>query len=123
MLGGCLVIPDVRAIAEAAAVVIVAAFETVELAIGRTEAGLGYERGEGGHGGVAHGGRQGAVAHGGDEAARASFQIGQLFGGVFGRLPGAGEALGVMVADDGVLFALGSGPYLHASNRSVVIIT
>jgi hypothetical protein len=110
MLGGGLVIPDVRAIAEAAAAVVAGAFEAVELAIGGAEAGLGDERGEGGHGGVAHGGRQGAVAHGGDEAARAGLQIGQFFGGVFGGLPGAGEARGVMIADDGVLIAFGRGP-------------
>src|ERR1022692_5119806 len=107
MLGGGLVIPDVRAIAEAAAVVIAGAFEAVELAIGRAEASLGDERRKGGHGCIAYGGRQGAVAHGGDEAARAGLQIGQLFGGVFRGLPGACEARGVMIADDGMLFAFG----------------
>src|SRR5690242_12444733 len=44
-LGGCFVVPDVGAVAEAAAAMIVAAFEAVELAIGRAEGSLGDERG------------------------------------------------------------------------------
>ena len=110
MLRGGFVIPDVSAVTEAAAVVIAGAFESVELAVGGTEAGLGNQRGEGGHGRIARTGRKGTVAHGSTKRRVRASRSGQFFGGIFGRLPRSGEALRVMIADDGVLVAFGRGP-------------
>ena len=109
--GGGFVIPDVGAVAEAAAAMIVGAFEAVELAIGRAEAGLGDERGEGGHGGVAHGGRAACCRawrrrSGGCEPPDRA----DLSAAYAAACPGAGETRRVVIADDGVLVAFGRGP-------------
>ena len=83
------------------------AFEAVELAVGGAEAGGGHERGEVGAGRVFDDGRQGAFAQGGGEQSSARFEAFEIRRGVFGGVPGVGEALGVVIADDGFLVALG----------------
>ncbi len=106
MLGGGLVVPDVRAVPEAAAAAIVAALEAVEFAIGGTEGSLRHQRGKVGHGAIAHGGWQSALAHGGDEAARAGFQIWQFSGSIIRGLPCVLEAGAIVIAEDGIFIAL-----------------
>ncbi len=108
--GGGFVVPDVGAVAEAAAEVIGGAFEGVELAIGGAEAGGGDESGEIGEGGVLDFAGEGGFAEGADEFLGALFERGQMRGTVFGGGPGVGKAGGVPVADDVVFVTFGRIP-------------
>jgi len=98
------------ATAVAAAALVVAAFETVKLAVGRAEAHGRCQRGEVRHGRVLHGGGQGAFAHGGGEAARLRFQAREICRSVLSRLPRVGEALRVVVPNDVLFVPLGRVP-------------
>ena len=69
-----LVVPDVRAVAEAAAAMIAGAFEAAKLAIGGAETGGRGQRGEIGGSGVLQRGRDGAFAQRGGELAGLAFQ-------------------------------------------------
>ena len=105
-----LVVPDVRAVAFAAAALIAAALEAVELAVRRAEAGLRDERREIRRGAVLHAGRQGALAHHGGECSRAFLEALQVRRHVLGRLLGVVEARAVVVADARAAFARRRGP-------------
>ncbi len=99
-----------QAVAEAAAVFVVDAFEAVELAVGSAEARGAHQSGEVCAGCIFDGCRQCAFAHCGCEQSGAGFKMFQIRGGVVCRGPGVGESLGIVIADDGFLVALGSFP-------------
>ncbi len=109
--GGGLVIPDVRAVAEAAAAMIVGAFEAVEFAVGGAEASLGDEGGEVGRW------RRRCTAGGMvlSRMAAAKRRVvlsrsGSLAAAYSAASQAPAKRVAVMIADDGVLFALGRGP-------------
>ena len=110
MGGAGFIIPNVRAIAEAAAEMIVNPFEPMEFAIGGTEGSGGAERGEISHGGFENDGRQSGFTNGFDEQFGLRFEVWEVLRRVFGSAPGARELSGIPVTDDGILFTFGSFP-------------
>jgi len=110
MGGAGFVIPDVGAIAEATAGVVVDAFEAVELTVGGAEGSGGAHGGEICHGGFDDSGWQRAFAHGFDEELGLGFEFREVLGGVFGGGPGVGKFGCIPVADDGVFLAFGRAP-------------
>ena len=109
-LRGCLVIPHVRAVPEAASALIVAAFKSMELAIGCPEAGLRDQRGKVGHSRIAQGARQRTAPHGVRETFSPPLGFRKLARGVLGRSPCVGETRAVVIADDVVLVTFGRVP-------------
>ena len=109
-LGGYLVVPDMGAGAEAEAVLVAAALEAVEAAVGDAEAGVGDQGGEVGGGGVFDGGGEGGLGEGGGEGAGAGFELRQVGGDVLGDGPGVRELGAIVVAEEGVLLAGGGFP-------------
>src|SRR5690242_1049820 len=97
--GRGLVVPDVRAVAVTAPAVVVGAFETVKLAVGRAERSCGDESGEIGAGSFLDNPGQRTFAKRGRKQARLLFETGQVGRGIFGSLPGALEALRIVIAD------------------------
>ena len=91
-----------RAIAGAAAAIVGDPFKPAKLPVRRAEAGRRYQRGEICHGRFLHRGRQRGLSHGREKTLHPRLQGGQVLASVFGRGPGIGEALAVVVADDGI---------------------
>ena len=109
-LRGGFVVPDVRAVAEAAAALVVAAFEAVKFAVGRAEGGLRDERREIGDRCVAQRPGQRALTHRVHETARSLLEFRERCGGAPGRLPCVGESDAVVVPEVVVLVTLRRGP-------------
>ena len=109
-LRGGFVVPDVRAVAEAAAALVVAPFEAVKFAVGRAESGLRDERRQIGDRRVAQGARQRAPTHRVHETARSPLEFRERCGSARGRLPCVGESDAVVVPEVVVLVALRRGP-------------
>ena len=110
MSGAGFVIPDVRAIAEAAAVVIVDTLEAVEFAVGGAEGGGGAKGGEIRHGRFKNRRGKRGLTDGVDEKLGLLFETREVLSGVFGGGPSVGKFGGVPVADDGILFAFRGVP-------------
>src|SRR6476660_587842 len=105
-----LVVPDVRAVAFAAAALIAAALEAVEFAIRGAEAGVRDQRREIRRGAVLHAGRQCALTHHGRECSRALLEALQVRRHVLGRLLRVVEARAIVVAAARAAFAWRRGP-------------
>src|SRR5580700_110882 len=110
MRGRAFVIPDVGAVAEAAAVMVVDAFEPVELAVGGAETGGAGERREIGAGRLLYDGGEGTLAKGLREQEGSTFEALKIRCRIFGGGERGGESGAIVISDDGFAKALWSRP-------------
>src|ERR1700722_1984172 len=104
------VIPDVSAVAETAAAVIVNAFESMKLAIGSAEAGGARERGKIGAGRFLHHGGKRALAKGLREQPGLTFETREILGCVFGGGERGGKSGAIVISDDSFALPFGRCP-------------
>ena len=107
---GGFVVPHMGAVAEAASGLVVAALKAMKLAVGGAEAGGGGERGEVGAGCFLHDIGYCALRKGAGKGAGAGFETDEIGDRVLSGIPGALEAGGIEVADDGIGLAFGRIP-------------
>ena len=110
MRSGTFVIPHVRAVAEAAAAIIVHAFESVELAVGSAEAGGARERGKISAGRILHDRRKSAFAKSLGEQPGLPFEPLKIRSRIFSGGQRGRKSHAVVVADDRFPSPFGRAP-------------